>query len=202
MQALRDAGWRGTSMSEGFDYLIGQRTGRVAVITFDDGFVDNLEHALPILKDFGFSATCYFVADQIGGFNAWDHEELRVRKPLMNRAQIREWIAAGMGIGSHTLSHPHLTKLSGAEKAREIIDSRHKLEDQLGYVVRHFCFPYGDHDAECLGAVMRARYDTAVTTNRGRAKRGDNLLALPRLGNNGRRSVHRFRWRTKLWQLS
>ena len=111
-------GYRGVSMDEGLPFLRGERQGRVAIITFDDGYLDNLELALPALREHGFSATCYLVAEHIGGFNAWDSEKLRVRKPLMDLPRIRDWLAGGMKIGSHTLTHPHLTRIEPAISCR------------------------------------------------------------------------------------
>jgi peptidoglycan/xylan/chitin deacetylase (PgdA/CDA1 family) len=194
-------GYRGVSMDEGLPFLRGERQGRVAIITFDDGYLDNLELALPALREHGFSATCYLVAEHIGGFNAWDSEKLRVRKPLMDLPRIREWLAGGMKIGSHTLTHPHLTRIEPARMRHEIAGSKAALEDRLGRAVDHFCFPYGDHDRDCLDAVAAAGYVTAVTVERGRVRRGRSLLALPRLGNNGRRSTRLFQARMLLWDF-
>ena len=194
-------GYRGVSMDEGLPFLRGERQGRVAIITFDDGYLDNLELALPALREHDFSATCYLVAEHIGGFNAWDSEKLRVRKPLMDLPRIRDWLAGGMKIGSHTLTHPHLTRIEPARMRHEIAGSRAALEDRLGQAVDHFCFPYGDHDRDCLDAVAAAGYVTAVTVERGRVRRGRSLLALPRLGNSGRRSTRLFQARMLLWDF-
>jgi len=199
LRILAQNGYRGVSMEEGLPYLRGERQDRVAVITFDDGYVDNLELAMPALREKGFSATCYLVADRIGQSNAWDSELLRVRKPLMDVPQIREWLAAGMKVGSHTRTHPRLTGLDVASKRQEIGDSKRALEDRLGVAIDHFCFPYGDHDADCLRAADEAGYATAVTTTRGRVRRGQSLLALPQIGNSGKRSTLNFRMRTWWW---
>lgn len=201
LEQLARHGWRGVSMDDGLPYLRGERQGKVAVITFDDGYVDNLELALPLLRAHGFSATCYLVAHRLGGHNAWDSELLKVKKPLMDLPLVREWLAGGMAIGSHTLGHPHLTQLGADERRREIAGSKAALEDRLGMAVPHFCFPYGDHDAACVDAVAEAGYATAVTTVRGRARPGDDLLALPRVGNSGKRSPRVFQARLAWWNL-
>lgn len=201
LDILANAGYRGVSMDEGLPHLRGERRGRIAIITFDDGYVDNLELAAPALRQHGFSATCYLVADRIGGFNAWDSDVLGVRKPLMDGAAIREWLALGMGVGSHTRTHPRLSLLDPGRQAQEIGSSKSALEDRIGVAIRHFCYPYGDYDDRCVAAVREAGYATAVTTDRGRVRGGDDLLALPRVGNNGRRSVALFRARALLWGL-
>ncbi len=195
-------GYRGVSMDEGLPFLRGEKRGRVAIVTFDDGYRDNLELALPALREHGFSATCYLVAERIGEYNAWDSELLGVRKPLMDLAGIREWLAAGMRIGSHTLTHPHLPRVEPAQMRREVAESKAVLEQRLGVAVEHFCFPYGDHDAACVATAAEAGYRTAVTTERGRVRTGQSLFALPRVGNNGRRSDAVFLARTLLWSLS
>ncbi|MCE9657430.1 MAG: polysaccharide deacetylase family protein [Burkholderiales bacterium] len=202
LEMLARRGYRGVSMDEGLPYLRGEQRGQVAIVTFDDGYRDNLELALPALREHGFSATCYLVAERIGGYNAWDSELLGVRKPLMDLAGIREWLAAGMRIGSHTLTHPHLPQIEPAQMQREVAVSKSVLEQRLGIAVDHFCFPYGDHDAACVAAAAEAGYRTAVTTERGRVRAGRSLLALPRVGNNGRRSGAAFLARTLLWGLS
>jgi peptidoglycan/xylan/chitin deacetylase (PgdA/CDA1 family) len=202
LRSLRRRGYRGISMDEGLPYLRGEKDGRVAIITFDDGYVDNLELAMPALQEFGFSATCYLVAGHLGDHNAWDAQELRVKKPLMDEGRIREWLAGGMKVGSHTVSHPHLPQLTSAQKRGEIVDSRARLEDRLGIAIDHFCFPYGDHDDECIEYVAQARYATAVTVRRGRVQAGQDMLALSRIGNNGKRSPWVFASRALMWRLS
>ena len=201
LDMLERRGYRGVSMDEGLPYLRGEKEGRVAIITFDDGYVDTLELAMPALQARGFSATCYLVADRLGGFNAWDSDLLNVRKPLMDLPRIRQWLAGGMAVGSHTLSHPRLPRLDAKQKQLEITGSRRKLQDLLGIAIEHFCFPYGDHDASCVAAAADAGYATAVTTRKGRVRPGQNLLALPRLGNSGKRSHRVFQARALLWGL-
>lgn len=202
LRSLRRRGYRGISMEEGLPYLRGEKDGRVAIITFDDGYVDNLELALPALREYGFGATCYLVAGHLGDHNAWDAQELRVRKPLMDAGRVREWLAGGMHVGAHTVSHPHLPQLTSAQKRAEIVDSRARLEDRFGTPIDHFCFPYGDRDAECRDYIAEARFATAVTTERGRVRAGQDMLALPRIGNSGKRSPWVFASRAVLWRLT
>ena len=69
MRLLRLLGFQGLSMSAAMPYLRGEKQGRVAVITLDDGYLDALEHALPALRANGFSATCYVVSNRTGQDN-------------------------------------------------------------------------------------------------------------------------------------
>lgn len=201
LDALERHGYRGVSMDRGLPVLRGEKHDRIAIITFDDGYVDTFEKALPALEAKGFTATCYFVAGRLGDFNVWDSDEVRVRKPLMGLRHAREWLAAGMGVGSHTVNHPRLTHLDRHAMQREIVESKTMLEQALGTSVDHFCFPYGDHDAACTRAVIEAGYSTGVTTQRGRVHPGASLHALPRIGNSGNRSANIFRARAFLWKF-
>jgi len=196
---LRLRGYRGVSIEQALPYLRGEKRDKVAVISFDDGYCDNLQYALPLLREFGFSASCYLVADRIGSYNEWDAELLRVRKPLMTLAEIKTWLAAGMHVGSHTCTHPHLSVLAPAQKRSEIADSKAKLESLLGIGIEHLCYPYGDYDDDCVAAARESGYQTAVTTRRGAARIGSDLLTLPRLGNSGKKPWPVFFARTLSW---
>ena len=69
MAVLKAAGFRGLSMSELMPYLRGEQQGKVCGITFDDGYLDNLENAMPVLQQHNFSATCYVVSQRMGEYN-------------------------------------------------------------------------------------------------------------------------------------
>jgi peptidoglycan/xylan/chitin deacetylase (PgdA/CDA1 family) len=180
MALLRLFGYRGLSMRELEPYLQGDKQGKVVGITFDDGFQNNLHHALPALKKNGFTATCYGVSSMLGGSNRWD-QGLVAEKPLMTLDDWRAWRDAGMDIGSHTRTHADLTQLSAAEAREQIAASKTELEQAIGCEVRHFCYPYGRFAAEHQAMAKAAGYATATTTQRGRVHTGDDLYTLRRL---------------------
>ncbi|MGO8928512.1 MAG: polysaccharide deacetylase family protein [Limisphaerales bacterium] len=141
--------------------------GRRLSLTFDDGFANVFQHGLGPLARHGFRAIDFLTVGSIGGYNDWEIQEGEARQPLMDDTQIKEWLAAGHEIGSHTLTHPFLTRLS-LEKAREEISaSKKKLEDRFGRPVRHFCYPYGDWNPAVRDLVLAAGYETACTTEFG-----------------------------------
>ena len=72
MHWLARLGYTGLAMSELMPYLRGEKKGKVVGITLDDGYQSNVSHALPILKQHGFSATCYVVSGRLGQHNEWD----------------------------------------------------------------------------------------------------------------------------------
>lgn len=184
MAALNLLGYQGKSMGDLLPYLSGDKKGKVFGITFDDGYENNLRCALPILKQHGFSSTCYIVANQVGKTNSWDIERGVLQVPLMNAEQLQAWVDAGQEVGSHTLNHANLATLTEAEQAIEISQSKTQLEDlvQQKAGVQHFCYPYGGLNNTAVQCVKSAGYLTATTTVRGRAVQGqsDDLL-LPRV---------------------
>lgn len=181
MWLLHRLGYTGLSMSAAMPYLRGERSGRVAVITLDDGYADNLEAALPVLQRYRFSATCYVVSGALGHHNTWDADKLSVRKPMMTAAQLRAWHDGGMEVGAHTRNHPHLSQLDESRLHDEIAGSKADLENLIGQPVKQFCYPYGDMNERVVAATREAGYEAATTTRRGRARAGSNLWQLPRI---------------------
>ena len=181
MGLLRRLGWRGVSMGDAMPYLRGERRDRVVAITFDDGYLDNLEQAMPVLQRCGFGGTCYVVNGCIGKYNLWDAERLGVRKPMMTVRQLHAWRAGGMEVGAHTRNHPRLTECSDARLRDEVAGGKAELEDLLGIAVPQFCYPFGDADARVAKAARDAGYVASPTVRRGRARRGMDLFMLPRV---------------------
>jgi peptidoglycan/xylan/chitin deacetylase (PgdA/CDA1 family) len=185
LMALKMLGYQGLSMTGLEPYLRGERIGRVVGITFDDGFENNLTHALPILQRFGFTSTCYVVANRVGQHNQWDAQHGIAQVPLMSEQQLQQWVAGGQEVGSHSLTHANLPELTAERQWNEIAQSKKALEalvPQRGGV-RHFCFPYGAFDQATAQAASGAGYATATTTVRGRAVVApeQSLLELPRV---------------------
>ncbi|TAM12991.1 MAG: polysaccharide deacetylase family protein [Nevskiaceae bacterium] len=150
-------------------------------ITFDDGFTNVFHHGLQPLSDHGFHAIEYLVAGQLGGRNQWEIAEGEVAQPLMDKGQVREWLAAGQAIGSHTLTHPWLTRIAPAAAREEISASKRQLEDSFGVAVEHFCYPYGDWNPQVRDLVREAGYKSACTTAFGVNDTHADALALKRI---------------------
>lgn len=141
--------------------------GRRVVITFDDAYVNVLRHGLAPLAETGFRAIQFVVADRLGQRNEWDLPLGEAPEPLMDAAQLREWLAAGHDLGSHSLTHPFLTQLPPERAREEIAASKRKLEDLFQRPVEHFCYPYGDWNPSVRDLVAEAGYRTACTTEPG-----------------------------------
>ena len=189
---LRRLGMRAVGMGEGLRALRSASSKGLVVLSFDDGYVDNLTHAAPIMRAYGFQAICYVVSGAIGGYNDWDAEKLGVAKPVMDRSAIEQWLELGNEIGSHTVTHPQMTALDHVSAMREVSESRYELERITGSSIDHFCYPYGDHDDRSVELVRAAGYISAVTTRRGPALPTSDPLRLPRISVNGGRGLFKF----------
>ena len=182
MALLAAFGWRTIGLAELGRALAGRGAApRTLAITFDDGYRNNLEHALPVLQRHRFTATCYAVSSLFGSTNRWDEGKGVPRKQLMDGSDWRAWLAGGMEVGAHGRRHLDLRTLDGAAARDEIAGSRRELEDSLGVPIRHFCYPYGSFDPRDRDLVREAGFATATTVERGRAAPGADLLALPRV---------------------
>jgi peptidoglycan/xylan/chitin deacetylase (PgdA/CDA1 family) len=189
---LRRLGLRGVSTTEGIARLSNGTSRGCVVFTFDDGYVDTLTMAAPLLKRYGFGATCYVVSGAVGTYNHWDAEYLQERKPLMSRDQLDQWLAAGMEVGSHSLSHQRLHELPQELARYEIAESRTELRNMLGVSIDHFAYPFGQLTADIVGLVRHAGYSSAMTLLRGVAWASDDRLRLPRIFVNGEHGLWKF----------
>ncbi len=141
--------------------------GKRITLTFDDGFTNVLRHGLDPMARHGFRAIEFLVAGQLGGSNEWEVQQGEVREKLMDETQVREWLAAGHEIGSHTMTHPFLTRISPARAREEVFAGKKLLEDRFAVAIRHFCYPYGDWNPAVRDLVQAAGYETACTTEFG-----------------------------------
>ncbi len=153
---------------------------KTVVLTFDDGYQNFHDFALPVLKRFGFPATVFAVAGLLGRNARWLADDGRHAPPLMAAKTLRELPSQGISIGSHTLSHPHLTRIDACRQRHEIGQSKAVLERLLGEPIEFFCYPSGDFNDQVVKQVREAGYRAALTCIRGSFSDGDDPLLLPR----------------------
>lgn len=181
MAFLRLLGYRGLSLSGLMPYLRGELQGKVVGISFDDGYLNNLTNALPVLQKYGFSSTCYAVSQLLGKSNEWDRHIGIAQTPLMTADQLQAWVSGGQEVGAHTRHHVHLTQTDDQDCQDEIELSKTELESMTPAPVQHFCYPYGDFSDETALMVKRAGFQSATTTQRSRCHAGEDLMKLPRV---------------------
>ncbi|HWX22889.1 MAG TPA: polysaccharide deacetylase family protein [Candidatus Binatia bacterium] len=178
LHELKQAGFQSASLSDWVG--AGSAPNRRLVLTFDDGFRNVLEYGLEPLRQHRFGAIQFLVAGQIGRPNDWEVAEGEAPAGLMDAAQVRQWLAAGHEIGSHSLSHPRLTRLPLEQAREEVSGSKKKLEDCFSRPIEHFCYPYGDWSPAVRDLVAEAGYRTACTTEPGVNTDGADPFALKR----------------------
>ena len=198
---LRRLGLRGVSTGEGLRHLANGTSRGSVVLTFDDGYADTLTTAVPIMKQYGFRATCYIVSGAVGTHNRWDADYLGETKPLMSRGQLDQWLAAGMEVGSHSLSHRRLCGVAQDVLREEIAGSRAALHTMLGVAVEHFAYPFGHFNDAVVESVRHAGYSSAVTTLSAVARTSDDRLRLPRILVNGEHGLWRFLLRIAMLRI-
>ncbi|HZQ88973.1 MAG TPA: polysaccharide deacetylase family protein [Gaiellaceae bacterium] len=140
------------------------------LITFDDGYRDNLVNAAPILRRHGYSAVQFVPIAYVGRSLPLPHERKLiahgVRNPTVDWDEMRELETYGVRIESHGISHKPLAELEIDEAAREITISKLKLEERLGRPVRAFSYVKGseaDYKPVHPSLVRQAGYDIAFT---------------------------------------
>ena len=145
-----------------------------AVLTFDDGLLDNYEHALPLLIEYGFIAT-FFVVPGFDHITRWvnpknrkwsDIKKIGFTIPFksMGIEQRKALITAGMEVGSHSFTHHKLNQIDPQCLKFEIADSKKYLEDELSNPIETFCYPNGRYNTQVVNTVREAGYIGATTT--------------------------------------
>jgi len=179
LATLKRCGYRSASLAA--NLAAGGNPEHKLVITFDDGCRNVLEHGLQPLSRHQFHAIQFLVAGLLGGNNEWDIAKGDVPEALMDAAQIRDWLAAGHEIGSHSATHRNLRHLPLAEAREEIFASKKSLEDRFGLEIRHFCYPYGSWNGTVRDLVREAGYHTACTMRFGVMVAATPAFELPRI---------------------
>jgi peptidoglycan/xylan/chitin deacetylase (PgdA/CDA1 family) len=154
---------------------------RTAVVTFDDGWRNWLTGALPVLTRLDVKATFYVCPGLFG----LSHPELDgAQSALLDEEGTRELAAAGMELGSHSLTHPDLRKLEDEPLAFELAESKAAVERITGRPCRTFAYPYGLYDERVVKAVAVAGYELAFAWLPGpwRPLEAPRLPAPPRHG--------------------
>ena len=144
---------------------------RAVLITFDDGYHDNLENALPVLRRHEYPAVVFVPIGFLDDVRPLPHEEslrvLGIRNPTLHWDELAELEAGGVRIESHGIAHRPLSELDPAEATREIALSKLRLEEKLGREVDAFAFVKGslaDYRPEHASLVQQAGYKLAFTS--------------------------------------
>jgi peptidoglycan/xylan/chitin deacetylase (PgdA/CDA1 family) len=134
---------------------------RPVLVTFDDGYADNIEEAFPVLRETRVKANIFLVHDAVGRHNLWEDPGLLPWQRMLGWDQILAMQDSGLvEFGSHGMSHRDLARLSLEEVRWEAEESKRRLEARLGRPVAAFSYPFGSgaFDARVRSAVRGAGY--------------------------------------------
>jgi peptidoglycan/xylan/chitin deacetylase (PgdA/CDA1 family) len=199
---LMARGYRGATLYQAVRDPPAERT---VAVTFDDGFRSVATLALPILRRYGIPGTIFIPTNYIGtdepmrwpGIDQWSGGRHEAEALPMTWADVAMLVDAGWEVGSHTRSHPRLTRLDDASLAAELNGSREMCERQISQPCRTLAYPYGDHDERVVAAARAAGYEAACTLPERFS--ADDVLRAPRVGVWHRDSDIVFRIKTSPW---
>jgi peptidoglycan/xylan/chitin deacetylase (PgdA/CDA1 family) len=176
----------------------GRKIPATAFLTFDDGFLDNYETALPLLREHGFGAFVFVLPPLVDAGAPLEWPEVAEdcgRFPATMRSvtwsMLEEMKGGGFEVGSHTLSHPHLPQLGGEALREELWESRARIRDRLGSCDT-LAYPFGDWSPEVAAAARECGYRFAFSlpTKEGQSEAAPD--SIPRINVDYRDGERRF----------
>lgn len=141
------------------------------ILTFDDGYRDNFEHAFPLLAERGMTATFFVVTDFI------DEQ----RPEYMTWDMVREMRDGGMFIESHGRNHVSLAGKDDDYLVWQALGSLETIEFELGARPRFVSYPAGEYDQRTIDIFTSADYWAGFTTRQGATHSNDDMFRLPRV---------------------
>lgn len=177
---------------------------RAVAVTFDDGYLDFKENALPILRKYGIPATLFVCAGEI------NPKDLGSDLPLMTAEEIAKLSRDPLvTIGSHGLTHGKLTRLSPEMAKNEIGQSRVLLEKATGKPIDFFAYPKGSFNSLIMDYTEKAGYGAAFTAIQRLVDRNCAIYGIPRVQIDRSTSFLEFKakltraadWYEKIWKI-
>ena len=170
MQYLHDEGYHTITLDELYEYVTKgtELPDKPVLITFDDGYIDNYQHAMPILKEYNMKATLFMITGSIG------------ENRFVNLEQLKEMQANGIDIQSHTVNHKDLRNMSLQQARDELISSKAVLEDRMKHPVRYIAYPGGFANKDIDTIAEESGYRMAFNVKAGNVGPGQDLFNLPR----------------------
>jgi peptidoglycan/xylan/chitin deacetylase (PgdA/CDA1 family) len=181
LDTLADCGYRAIALRDYMDIREqGRSTGdRFVVLTFDDGYQDLVDTALPEVESRGWSCTVFLTSGLVGNGNGWDPDGSG-RRLLINWNQAATVAARGIELGAHGVTHANLATLSPEQAQAEIVGSRDDIEQHARCRVSSFAAPYGQSTPALRQQIARC-YACAVGTTMAQATWASDRYDLPRI---------------------
>lgn len=172
LQFFKNRGFTTLTFSEISDFRSGLRPmsqfpKKPLILTFDDGYEDNLLNASPLLAEFGFKAQLFLLAESSIASNQWDLGGTEPSHKIVSGAERQKWKSSKFEVGSHGFSHRKFTSLNDAEALHELTQSKKLLEAELNSPVKVFAFTYGITDQRSVSVAEASGYEYAANTDSG-----------------------------------
>jgi len=179
LETLRASDVTPIRLDEATELLEAPVQGRYACITFDDGYADNLENAVPILEALEIPATIFAVSEILSGRATFSW--YRTPPRALTWEDVPALLRGGLvDVQAHSRTHPRLPVVDDASAFEEIAGSRRDLEARVPYAVTSFCYPGGLYGAREIRLVEEAGYKAGLTTRPGINRGGTALFDLRR----------------------
>lgn len=180
MALLAGEDYRVYGLVEAFDlFSRGELPAKSVVLTFDDGYRDVQENALPVLAEHGFQATVFVVTGALEGTASFGW--YKDQPPLISWDDVIALDGEGtLTFEAHTITHPHLTELTEDAVRLEIAGCKDLLESRLGREVQAFCYPAGIFGRRERDLAVEAGYRLAVSCDAGHNEPGADAFTLRR----------------------
>ncbi|MEI7701794.1 MAG: polysaccharide deacetylase family protein [Planctomycetia bacterium] len=153
---FQQRGWKYVSLEQYIAFFADphQQNARHIAVTFDDGWIDNFQYALPVLTDLKIPATIFVVSGEMSGVS-----------PLrrMSERQLQQLADVEIEVGAHTRTHPNLPTLSDQALREELSGARQDLEQVINRPVRYLAYPGGRFDRRVVDFVKEAGYEAACS---------------------------------------
>jgi len=165
------------------------------LVTIDDGFLSTYSAALPVLRHYGIPAVA-FISPGLINSQQPGQQAGAIPEPYIGWDEAARLAEGGVVLGSHSLSHRSVARISNEQARAEIFLSRQMIEENTGTTVTAFAYPYGtlaDFNPQVAGLVREAGYRCAFTSQHGAITAQSDAFMLPRVKVEGGESLWMFR---------
>lgn len=192
LRYLREQNYTILSLAQAMAILNGEQEAptRSVLLTFDDGYANNLYVALPLLQAYGMTATQFVISAYVGQTNRWN-PRASYDVNHMTWDELRQWQECGCAIGGHSHEHFWMTRLNRQELQAAVTVNKRLLEEQLALPIRAFSYPYGAYNQQ-VEDVVKESYELAFAVDPQRWDTPVDRFAIPRLSVQPKWSIEDF----------
>ena len=195
---LKEQGYQTITLDDLTYYLTQGRpfpsAGKPILISFDDGYLDNYQNALPLLQKYGFTGVFFVVTELAERASAGmiAPDGLRYADAYMTWDQLRAMTAAGMDVECHARVHEDLTDNDEERLIWQVLGCREMIESNLGHRPRYVAYPSGIYDERVASTFASDGYWGGITTQQGVEHDSSHPFELKRLRVRGTTSTEQL----------